>query len=53
MEKRLTCSEVPVEQTWKLEDIFASEADWEKELKAVEAELPAFSQEFGRLSQGA
>lgn len=52
MKKRLTRSEVPVEQTWKLEDIFASEADWEKELKAVEAELPAFGRELGRLGQG-
>ena len=33
-------SEVPVEDTWRLEDIYATPADWEKEAAAL-AELPA------------
>jgi oligoendopeptidase F len=32
MAKQLLRSEIPVEQTWKVEDIFATKEEWEKEL---------------------
>ena len=34
--KLLTRDEVKVEETWRLEDIFASDEAWEKEYKEVE-----------------
>lgn len=53
MERRLTRSEVPVELTWKLEDIFPTPADWERELKAVAEALPSVTQYKGRFGEGA
>ncbi len=35
-EKVLTRDEVKVEETWRLEDIFATDEEWEKEYKEVE-----------------
>jgi oligoendopeptidase F len=40
--KRLTRSEVPVEQTWNLEDLFVSEQAWEAELEAIEKGITKF-----------
>ena len=49
---RLRRNEVPVEQTWKLEDLFPSPEAWEAERKAIEADLPAVTQYKGRLAEG-
>ena len=38
MHTRLYRAEVPNEQTWNLDDLFASEPEWEAELAAIEAE---------------
>ncbi len=46
-------SEVPVELTWRLEDIFATQADWDQELAAVEALVPEVEAFKGRLDEGA
>ena len=35
--KVLTRDEVKVEETWRLEDIFATDDEWEQEYKEVEA----------------
>lgn len=32
-------ADVPVEKTWKLEDLFATEADWEAELQALQNDV--------------
>ncbi|HWI64881.1 MAG TPA: oligoendopeptidase F [Symbiobacteriaceae bacterium] len=53
MAQRLTRAQVPVEQTWNLEDLFATPADWEAELNAVEAAIPTVAQYKGRLGEGA
>ena len=45
--------EVPVERTWRLEDIFATDEDWEKEWQAVKELLPQFDQYQGALHQSA
>ncbi|TKC19344.1 oligoendopeptidase F [Robertmurraya kyonggiensis] len=47
--RRLKREEVPVELTWKLEDLFQTPADWEAEIAAIEAELSSFSTYKGRL----
>lgn len=53
MEKRLTRAEVPVELTWKLEDLFETLEAWEAELAAVQADIPTVTQYKGRLGEGA
>lgn len=50
---RLTRAEVPVEQTWRLEDLFPAPEDWEKELQAVEGDLVTVTQYKDRLGEGA
>lgn len=40
---RITRSQVPVEESWNLADIFANNEAWEQELKAVEGDLPLLS----------
>ncbi|SES70180.1 oligopeptidase F. Metallo peptidase. MEROPS family M03B [Oceanobacillus limi] len=47
--KRLNRSEVPVEQTWNLTDLFPSEDAWEKELEAVQADITEVTQYKGKL----
>ncbi|MEW8977127.1 MAG: oligoendopeptidase F [Symbiobacterium sp.] len=49
---RLRRSEVPVEQTWNLSDLFATRSDWEAEGKALEADLQTVTQYKGRLAEG-
>ena len=39
MTKTLTRSEIPVEQTWDLNDLFETEAAWESELKAIQNDV--------------
>lgn len=51
--KRLKRDEVPVEQTWKLEDLFQTTADWEAEIAAIETELSSFLTYKGRLHESA
>ena len=45
-------NEVPLEETWRLEDIFATSADWEAGLRAVEGMLPDVTRYRGRLHEG-
>lgn len=51
--RRLKREEVPVELTWKLEDLFQTPADWEAEIAAIEAELSSFLPYKGRLHESA
>lgn len=46
-------ADVPVEQTWDLRDLFATFADWEQELQAVEDDLHTVTQYKGTLGDGA
>ncbi|OIK13455.1 oligoendopeptidase F [Bacillus sp. MUM 13] len=50
MEKRLFRSEVPVEQTWNLEDLFSSREDWKAQLENINQEIPALCEYQGQLS---
>lgn len=52
MDKRLARSEVPVERTWKVEDIFPTVAAWETELNAVTADLSTVTKFKGKLGEG-
>jgi len=51
--KRLARAEVPVEQTWRLEDLFATHEAWEEELAAIEGAAAGVTQYKGRLGEGA
>lgn len=53
MTKTLTRSEIPVEQTWDLNDLFETEAAWESELKAIQNDVQKVTQYKGRLNEGA
>ncbi|MFZ5817730.1 MAG: oligoendopeptidase F [Bacillota bacterium] len=53
MAKLLTRAEVPVEQTWNLADLFATQDLWEQEMKAIEADAASVTQYKGRLGEGA
>lgn len=46
-------SEIPVEETWNLEAIFASEQDWEEEFQNVKALLPEMTAYKGKLTDSA
>ncbi|GEL76700.1 oligoendopeptidase F [Tenuibacillus multivorans] len=50
---RLNRSEVPEEQTWKVEDLFKDNEEWEKALKEVEELVPSVTKYKGRLNEGA
>ncbi len=45
-------SQVPVEQTWNLDSIFATPADWDATCQQVQALLPRLSAFQGRLKDG-
>ncbi len=45
-------SAVPIAETWDLEAIFATPADWEQACKDLESQLPGLSAYKGRLSAG-
>ncbi|MGX1981463.1 oligopeptidase F [Thermolongibacillus altinsuensis] len=45
--------EIPVEYTWRLEDIFATDEEWEKEFAEIKQMLPKFSEYKGKLGQSA
>jgi oligoendopeptidase F len=46
-------SEVPVERTWRLEDIFASDAAWEEELNSLKGDIPKISEFQGKVADSA
>ena len=45
-------SQVPIEQTWDLESVYATPVDWEAACQDVESWLPALSAYRGRLGNG-
>ncbi|WP_077623049.1 oligoendopeptidase F [Sediminibacillus massiliensis] len=45
--------EVPLEKTWRLEDIFVIDEEWEKEFEAVKSKLPEFKAYQGKISESA
>ncbi|WP_078595963.1 oligoendopeptidase F [Evansella clarkii] len=49
--KTLTRSEVPVEQTWDVTDLFATEEDWKKELEAIKKDIETVTQFKGQLGE--
>ncbi|MFZ7944547.1 oligoendopeptidase F [Neobacillus sp. 19] len=53
VEKRLVRSEVPVELTWNLDDLFPSEKEWEVELDGINKEILEFNQYKRALHTGA
>ncbi|MDR4888087.1 oligoendopeptidase F [Fredinandcohnia sp. QZ13] len=46
-------SEVPVEQTWNLEDLFKTDEAWEKELASVQLDIQTVTQYRGRVGETA
>jgi oligoendopeptidase F len=46
-------SEIPVEETWKLEDIFPSDQEWEKEFQEVKNMIPEVKKFEGKLGESA
>ncbi|MCC3358558.1 oligoendopeptidase F [Bacillus sp. REN16] len=46
-------SEVPVEQTWNLQDLFETDEVWEKELASVQTDLQTVTQYKGRVGENA
>ncbi len=46
-------SEVPEEQTWKLKDLFASDADWEKGLEAIQTNVDKITVYKGKVLENA
>jgi oligoendopeptidase F len=45
--------QVPVESTWKLEDIFATDQDWDQEFDEIKQQIPKFKQFQGKLAESA
>ncbi|RXI96668.1 oligoendopeptidase F [Anaerobacillus alkaliphilus] len=52
MSKRLTRSEVSLEQTWDLHELFDSNEAWEKEFAQIEDDIQEVVQYQGRLGEG-
>ncbi|MDP4085145.1 MAG: oligoendopeptidase F [Bacillota bacterium] len=48
-----TRSDIPVEETWKLEDIFSSDEEWEKEYQEVRSLIPDVKKYEGKLNHSA
>ncbi|WP_249870113.1 oligoendopeptidase F [Oceanobacillus saliphilus] len=46
-------SEVPLDSTWRLEDIFTTDEQWQAELKELQQEIPKVEQYKGKLSESA
>jgi oligoendopeptidase F len=53
MQNRLARADVPVELTWNLDDLFASAAQWEAELEALDAACAQMHAYEGRLGEDA
>lgn len=49
IEKRLVRSEVPVESTWNLQDLFVSEEAWESALEEIQTDISKFAAFKGTL----
>ena len=45
--------DIPVEDTWRLEDIYATDQAWEDEFKGIQNSLPKGEQYRGKLSESA
>ncbi|MDP4084892.1 MAG: oligoendopeptidase F [Bacillota bacterium] len=52
VEKRLTRTEVPVELTWNLDDLFVSNLEWENELEKIKRDITSFERYKGTLHTG-
>lgn len=52
MARRLARSEVPIEATWRLEDLFPSLSHWEAALSTVDSEIAKVTVFRGRLGEG-
>lgn len=46
-------NEIPVEETWRLEDIFATDDEWEKEFEEVKKLIPGINRYKGKLGENA
>ncbi|MFD2759820.1 oligoendopeptidase F [Lentibacillus juripiscarius] len=46
-------SEIPEERRWKLEDIFATDEEWEKELKELKGDFPSITDYQGKIAESA
>ncbi|MFC4184259.1 oligoendopeptidase F [Saccharococcus thermophilus] len=46
-------SEIPVEETWRLEDIFPTDEAWEQEFQEVKKMIPKLAEYQGRLGESA
>lgn len=53
MTQQLTREQVPIEETWNLEDLFPNPEAWEVERESILRDLGALEQLRGTLSQGA
>ncbi len=54
MEKRVPKrSEIPVEERWATEDLYATDSDWEQDYEAVSADLQQVEQYKGHLGESA
>lgn len=53
MKERLSRSQVPVEQTWDLADLYVNTEEWENELQEIQEQLPVITQFKGLLHTGA
>ena len=51
-EKRLARSEVPVDSTWNLDDLFVSDQAWETALETIEKDITKFAGYKGTLHTG-
>lgn len=46
-------SEIPEEKTWRLEDIFATDDEWQAELKQLQQDIPEITKYQGKLAESA
>lgn len=53
VKKLPTRSEIPLEDTWKLEDIFQTDQQWESEFQKVKQLIPSMSSYQGKLGESA
>ena len=53
MQKRLSRAEVPIEQTWNLDDLFLSQTSWAAELESIEQAVGSVACYQGRLGDDA
>ncbi|MFE8700660.1 oligoendopeptidase F [Cytobacillus sp. FJAT-54145] len=51
IKKTLTRSEVPVEETWDLTDLYQTDEAWEKELSRIEQDIQTVTKFKGRLGE--